>query len=37
MYPSNLQEFPSFSLHSNQSTNKMATNDGQIKLTICDV
>ena len=35
MYPSNFQKFLTFSMHSNQSS-KMATNDGQIKLTIID-
>ena len=37
IYLSSFWKYSTFSLCSNQSTNKMATNDGQIKLTIQDV
>ena len=37
MYPSNFQKFKIFTMCSNQSTNKIAANDGQNKLTIHDV
>ena len=36
MSPNNFLKFLTFSMHSNKSRNKMATNDGQIKLTITD-
>ena len=37
MFPSNFSKFPTFRMLSNQSTNKIAANDGQLKLTIHDI
>ena len=37
MYPRNFRKFLTFTMGSNQLTNKMEGNDGQIKLTIGDV
>ena len=37
IYPSDFQKCLTFSVRSNQSTNKMATNDYQLKLTIRNV
>ena len=31
-----IRKFPTFNMHSNQLTNKMAANDIHIKLTLCD-
>ena len=36
MYQSNFQKFPTFTMCSKQSTNRMAANDGQLILTIHD-
>ena len=37
MYLHNFWKYPTFSIHSNQPSNKMVANDGRIKLTTDDV
>ena len=37
MYPSNFRNYLTFSMLSNQSTNRMAANNGHTKMIICKV